>query len=173
MERALRIVVMDPNTDVADHAKTLVDLGDTYTITTDSRNKPRYLEAWNLLQQHPELAGLKDELFGTPHRLYPQSAVIYKVERTPTDLGKDEIQRYLDIEFSVIEDGRVSDVKIVDGNLSASEMNMMRQQMRSAKYRPRIVDGELIETPGLMLHQNFEYVGPLRSKPGISISVNQ
>ncbi|MEX2327555.1 MAG: tetratricopeptide repeat protein [Pseudomonadales bacterium] len=164
MERMLEIVASNPATDIADHARALVDLADIYTVTSDRRAHATYLEAWNLLDAHPELDDVKNELFGMPRRLYPEKNYVIRLDRLPSHVdGDTTVPLYADVEFSVIDDGRVSDVRVIDGNVPNEEKNYIRKRLGYSRYRPRIVDGEFVETQGLMLHQAFEYVEPERS----------
>lgn len=159
MERALSIVESNPGTDVTDHARALVDLGDVYTITADNRAADVYLEAWNLLSDDPDLVEVRNELFGTPTRLFPQQLRVIALDRHPSSVDEGD-PLFANVEFSVVDNGRVARVKVLDGNVPNEEKNMLRRHLRSAKFRPRIVDGEVVETEGLMLHQTFEVVKP-------------
>lgn len=161
MERAVSIVDANPGTDVTDRARILVDLGDVYTITSDHRADETYLQAWNLLTgaDDPALIEVRNELFGTPTRLFPDKIRAIALDRQPSSVEAGN-PLYADVEFSVVENGRVSNVKIVDGNVPNEEMNMLRRHLRSAKFRPRIVNGEIVGTEGLMLHQTFEVIDP-------------
>lgn len=168
MERAVDIVARNPATDTADHARALVSLGDIYNITSDSRAEATYLAAWRLLDDTPELADLQYELFGAPTRLYPEDLPTIVLERQPAAVDADT-PLFVDAEFTVISSGRVSDVRILDGNVPNDQKNMLRRHIRGWRFRPRIVDGAFETTNSLMIHQNYIVVRP---EPVIEFSVD-
>lgn len=157
MERRVQIVKDSPSSDIGDTARAMVDLADIYTITGDHRAPEVYREVWNLLSNDPELLDLRTELLGSPVRLFPPQVVL-SVDRQPegTEVG-DPL--YADIELTVDHDGEVSDVELVDTNVPRDNFRLLRRYLREeVVYRPRMADGEVVDTSGLMLHQSYEYV---------------
>lgn len=159
MERIVGIVESNPSTDLADRARAIVALGDTYTLTSDHRAAEKYLEAWQLLAQDEDHTDLQNELFGTPTRLYPEVVKPMVLEHQPysTEPG---IPLFADLEFTVVKSGRVASVKVVDANVPNEDRTLLRSTMRASRYRPRIADGEIVETEGLMLHQTYQVAEP-------------
>jgi tetratricopeptide (TPR) repeat protein len=168
MERVLELVETDPATDIADHARALVDLADLYTVTSDPRAEERYIEAWNMLADYPELHELRDQLFGVPTRIYPETQILL-MDRKPLAAEEGE-HLFADVSFAVTESGQVSNVEIVDANVPNEEKSRVRAEIRSARFRPRIADGEIVETPGLIFHQTFKLLPP--QEPEAKISIN-
>ena len=162
MERAVKIVESNPATDVEDRIKVLVSLGDLYTITSDSRAHDRYLEAWGLLHQHPELGKLQNQLFGAPRRLFPEARTI-TVHRRPMETPANA-PLYADIQFSVSPDGTPQKVQVIDGNIGYGDQSEIKRYFRSkVRYRPRIVEGQFVTTPGLVFHQTCNTLEPAPS----------
>lgn len=156
MERVLEIVRGNPATDKADHAKALVALADLYTITTDSRAGDRYLEAWQLLADDPVQEELRYELFARPRRLLPEVPILPVLYRHPVGVEKGD-ELFVDIEYDIREDGRVRNAAVTDGNVSNSDRKLMRDFVSTMRFRPRLVDGQLIKTEGMSLHQNYRF----------------
>lgn len=154
MERALSIVRGNPATDKADHAKALVDLADLYTLTSDSRAGDLYIEAWQLLSDDQAQEQLQYELFARPKRLHPEVPIQPVLFRHPVGVEKGE-ELFVDIRFDIREDGRVRNAVIQDGNVANSDRKQMRNFVAGMRYRPRVVEGELAETEGMDLHQNY------------------
>ncbi|MEX2489103.1 MAG: tetratricopeptide repeat protein [Pseudomonadales bacterium] len=154
LERVVQIVEEHPGTDLTDKVRALVDLADAYLITDDARAEETYMTAWDLMADRPELSDLGNQLFGTPERLYPRSPGVIVLDRRPfnTEEGED---LYVDAEYTVTANGRVSDVNVVDGNVPNAEKRSVRNYLIHARFRPRVVDGEFQDTTGLMLHQPF------------------
>lgn len=169
MERATDIIINHPGTDVADHARALVELGDMYTITADTRAEEMYLEAWNLLSASEDLMDVRNDLFGTPKRLFPDRIPVIALDRQPISVEEGD-PLFANVEYSVVDNGRVARVRVIDGNVPNEKKNMLRRHLRLARFRPRIVDGEMVSTEGLTLHQTFEVVLP---DPEFSASFEQ
>lgn len=169
LERVVAIVQNSSGMDLPDYVRALVDLADTYVITSDSRAEETYLKAWNLVADKPEYAELRNELFGTPKRLHPSSPGVIVLDRRPYDAEEDE-DLYVDAEYTVRANGRVADVNVIDGNVPNKEKRSVRHLLNQTRFRPRIVAGELTQTSGLMLHQPF-IVEQKKPETDISFSV--
>ncbi len=154
MERALDIVTSNPATDKPDHAKALIDLADFYNITSDKRATETYKAAWDLLASDPNYEDLQYQYFGKPMRLHPETPVRPTLTRHPVDVEKGN-ELYVDLQYDVMPSGKVDNVRIVDGNVPNSEKRVMRNFVGDMRFRPRIVDGELVPTEGLSLHQVY------------------
>ena len=134
-------------------------MGDVFTITTDPRAEEKYLEAWELLSSDPRLLDVRYELFGTPKRLFPERTGIIALDRRPISVEEGD-PLFANLEFSVIDNGRVAQVKVIDGNVPNERKNQLRRDLREVRFRPRIVDGETVSTEGLTFHQAYEVVLP-------------
>ncbi|MDZ7684895.1 MAG: hypothetical protein U5O39_07685 [Gammaproteobacteria bacterium] len=103
----------------------------------------------------PELVEVRNEIFGTPKRLFPKPRA-FALDYQPISVDEGE-PLFANVEFSVADNGRVARAKVLDGNVPNEKKNALRSHFQSdTKYRPRIVDGEVVETDGLMLHQTFK-----------------
>ena len=167
LERVVRLVRNDPDTDLPDLVRALVDLGDLYEITSDGRADETYLEAWNLLDK-PEYGDLRNTLFGTPTRVLPARRKTIVIDRYPSGAEEGE-PLYVDAVYTVRTNGTVSNVDIVDGNVSNEDKRMVRHYLSNMRYRPRLVDGKPVETEGLMTHQSFDVIEP---EPVTEVSVD-
>lgn len=158
MERMAEIVMQNPGADLGDRAKALVDLGDLYIKTEDSRAEETYLKAWSLLKgdQHEEL---RYELFGRPVRLLPEHNFTPTLTRYPVSAEPGE-QLFVALNFNVMSNGRVRQVEVMDSNIPLREQKLTRSAIQLMKYRPRIVNGEMSDTIGLSLHQTFTVSRP-------------
>lgn len=168
MERVLELVEADPATDIADHARALVDLADLYTVTSDPRAEEKYLEAWNLLADYPELDELREQLFAVPTRIYPETQIMV-LERKPLAAEEGDYL-FADVSFEVTDSGQVANVEVIDANVPNEEKSRVRDEIRSTRFRPRIVDGQVVETPGLIFHQTFKLLPPEKAEVKIGIN---
>lgn len=174
MARATDIVMNSPSTNIEDHVNALVELGDLYTVTGDSRASKRYLDAWRLLNGHPEMKRLQGRLFARPHRLYPPPAS-FGVQQRPIE-AKDGDRLYAKLRFTVDPRGIPRSVRIIDANIPATNRNGLARYFElNVRYRPRIVNGQVVSTDGVTYLQSFVAVTPTekalpKSKPGSSAS---
>lgn len=170
LERALDIVESNPETDVPDRVRAMIYLGDIYTITGDRRARNIYLKAWQTMQDDPTYNELSANIFGTPTRLHPEVSGILYLSRKPDAALENAVELYIDVSYSVRANGRVGDIHLIDKNVPNAQVRYMRSQLAATRFRPRILDGKLVRTENLMIHQTFEVLddGPV----GSSITIN-
>jgi tetratricopeptide (TPR) repeat protein len=168
MEKALAIILDNPASDLADQAKAMVSLADLYTKTSNARSSQLYLDAWNLLAEDDAHEDLRYELFGRPLRLVPEVPVQPVLFRHPVEVEKGT-ELFVDVQYDIRKDGRVRNAKVVDGNVPNGDRKLMRDFVSTMRFRPRIQDGELLSTEGMLLHQTYR-VREREPKTSISIS---
>ena len=161
MERAAHIVSSSQSSDVSDIAQTLVDLGDTYLLTNDRRALDTYLSAWGLLSQRSSYADLRYDLFGTPKRLYPDKPTQFYLTRKPANVEEGE-ELYVDLEYDIRFDGRVNNIKILEGNVPNSQKKRLKDYLYRVRFRPQIVNGEFTQIERLRLHQTFYLIAEIQ-----------
>ena len=161
LERSLAIIRAHPGSDLSDHARALVDLGDIYVITADDRAAATYLEAWHLLQETPETRRIANSFFDEPVRLYPPMRLFY-LERFPEAAEAGE-PLFVDLVYSVTTQGRVQNVKVLKKNVPNEQARLQRQRMRNTRFRPRIQDANMVRTEGLVMHQTFKVINADRN----------
>lgn len=171
LERVVYIVDSNPASDVTDRVKALISLGDIYTITGDKRASDVYLSAWNLMQEDTAYRNLAAEVFGTPTRLHPDMDSVLYLDRLPDAALEEEVELFIDVGYSVLANGRVSNIKLIEKNVPNAQVRYMRALLADARFRPRILDGELVATDNLMIHQTFQVLD--RSTPTTGISIGQ
>lgn len=155
MERASDIISNSPSTDIADHVKSLVALGDTYLITQDARSLGTYTQAWNLLDELPDNQSLRDQFFGQPKLLYPDVLIRPILARQPSNTSPEDAL-FVNLEYDVRQDGKVRNIQVLDGNVPNNQKKLLRNYVSKMRYRPRLVDGQAITTEGIQLHQVFK-----------------
>lgn len=165
LERRLTIINESVEADVVDQMQALVDLADAYIISNNRKAAMLYQDAWELIQDKADFAELREEIFGTPMRLYPNPK-IHLIQRFPS-AGAKEL--YIDVEFTVRVDGHVVDIEIIDANVPNESKRNLRSKLYGYRYRPRMVDGLPVASEKLTLHQPFEIVKTHTSAPQIKI----
>lgn len=157
LARSLAIVESNPDSDLSDRAQALVDLGDYYVISSDARSMEIYKQAWELLQASSESQSIAADLFDAPVRLFPRNNPTLYLERIPDSAEPGE-ELFVDLEFGVTVQGRVHQVEVIEKNVPNEQVRLLRQRARNSRYRPRIVDGEIVATEGMSLHQSFRVI---------------
>ena len=152
--RSLSIVESNPNADIGDRARAMVDLGDLYTILADDKAEEVYKNAWDMLQGDEQSRMVADRLFGAPTRLYPRSDGVLYLDRQP-DVGRGS-PLFVTLEYTVNSNGKVGPIKVTGKNVPNEQVRLLRQRIKHTKFRPRIDDGELVDTPGLTYYQPYQ-----------------
>lgn len=163
LERALFVIESNPTTDLPDRIEAIIKMGDLYTRTSDSRASETYLRAWNLMEENPDYNWLKTQAFGAPTRLYPRAQSVVYLDRMPSTADGSEL--FIDAEYTVRVDGKVGDVKLLAKNVPNEQLKRFRSNLSQARFRPRIVDGEIVETANLIIHQTFRVNEALSPPP--------
>ena len=154
LERRQNIISESIEADVADRVKALVDLADAYIISSNRKATTVYQHAWDLIKDKPDFAELREEIFGTPYRLYPHPRIL-DIGPFPS-AGSQEL--YVDVDFTVRDDGHVTDIEIIDANVPNESQRSLRSEMYSYRYRPRMIDGRPVVSEQLSLHQAYVIV---------------
>ena len=153
--RSLDIVSNNPDSDPTDKAQALIDLGDLYIITSDSSASETYLRAWEILQASPETQHLAHSAFDSPIRLFPRIQPTLFLERRPYAANPGD-ELFIQLTFDVNAFGRVENVRLLEKNVPSEQFRALRQRIKGSRYRPRIKNGELVETKDIELRQLFE-----------------
>jgi TonB family protein len=65
-------------------------------------------------------------------------------------------ERYVEVEFAVTSQGTVKDARVVDENASSRQETDALEAVTAARYRPKFVDGEPVETPAMTYRTVFK-----------------
>jgi tetratricopeptide (TPR) repeat protein len=141
LERALTIISEYPESDITDHIRAIVRLGDMYTISGDSRASDLYKQAAQMMQGREDLEELNNDLFGLPSRIQPRNTHVL-----PLYTSGDAGSYYADVEMTVKPDGRTGNIRITDANIPNQERKRLKQMIFRYRYRPKMVDGEMVST---------------------------
>jgi len=160
-KRASRIAERDKDFDWRDLAVTKVALADYYTFTeAPNRSRKIYRQVWQSLSEGDDKLTLRKELFADP--------VVIRIESLPVYAGgivgkgssrNDLIAGKVIVTYDVSSRGRVR--KLATQTIPAEFTDMQRavhREIRRRIFRPRIADGEPIDSIGLVHEHAFSYV---------------
>lgn len=162
LERAAAIADAHPDAPPATVAAVRLQLGDWHQArSSPERALPHYQQAWRAAVQVTEDGrALSEVLFGAPLLLNfsaPEGWNRY-AQRPLEEVERRDVE----VEMTVTAQGRVRDARVLadggDPKLAARGL----RAAESGRYRPRLVDGEPVDTPAVRFIQPF-YV--LRTVP--------
>ncbi|MGH8174745.1 MAG: TonB family protein, partial [Steroidobacter sp.] len=148
LQRALRILDGDPSASTQTRIETLIQMGDWRQIKKSPREAlPYYQRAWQLMRTAPSLSNSAATALDFPVRVYyPTPEIVAHVPAAPPE----ETQfNYVQIEFTVVADGSVSDARVVDHDTRDRYARDILDAVRAARFRPKFVDGQAVTTPGI------------------------
>lgn len=172
LERAASIVATHPDASPALAAGVQVQLGDWYQVRQQpERALPFYRQAWQSTGRAPDGAQLRQSLFGGPVLLQYDVPAGWNryAARAPTEAEL----RYVELQLTVTTQGRPRDPRPVGTDDEQRLVNQALRAIGTASYRPRLVDGEPVETTGVRFTQPFYVLreaepaaaAPLPAKP--------
>jgi TonB family protein len=157
LERALKILESNPNAARRTTAETLVQLGDWFQLKhLPEKALPYYRRAaaMNLESGTAEGGDSGPGLLSFPVRVYyPAPSGIIRNTQLPAD-QVDE--KYVQVEFTVTDEGYVTNAKIIEQNGTARQASDVLQAIRQSRFRPKFVNGEPVETQGVTSREVFK-----------------
>ena len=151
--RAVKVLESIPDRPTALMVETLVDAGDWYQIRSQPQKAfPFYRRAAALIK--PAEAGDATSLtFAFPVQVYLPTPLLATRNRTRPDAEVDE--RFVQVEFTVTNEGAVKDARIVDHDGTSRQSAETLDAIQAARYRPKFVGGEPVETLAVTYRQTF------------------
>lgn len=152
-------------TDAADVALAWADLGDWYVIGGQpGRARKAYTQAGTVLR---EAGSEEGDRFSKP--------VEIEYEERPVFLRRSQLRSFpkklsvLEFEFTVTASGRVTRLTVIRDDLqSVRYANEVGALVKESRYRPRIVDGVPVDTPGVrkVFRYDFsQFANPAQKEP--------
>jgi tetratricopeptide (TPR) repeat protein len=149
IRRAARLVMTAPVSDDVKFA-TLLQAGDWFLIKDHSRTAARYYERAARFAAERKLA--TDLLEAPVPVLYPMP--LFAV-RNRVSNAVDTGDRFVEVEFTAHSDGHVDGERIVDRAATKSMADDTIQSISVARFRPRLTNGELVDTEGVRYRQGL------------------
>jgi tetratricopeptide (TPR) repeat protein len=155
LERAVAISDAHPDAPPATVAAVRLQLGDWYQARrAPERALPHYQQAWKAAAQVTENGrSLSEALFGAPLLLNfvaPEGWNRY-AQRPPEEIERRDVE----VEMTVTALGRVQGARVVADGGDARLASRGLRAAESGHYRPRLVDGVPVDTPGVRFVQPF------------------
>jgi len=160
-KRASRIAERDKDFDWRDLAVTKVALADYYTFTeAPNRSRKIYRQVWQSLSEGDDKLALRKELFADPVVIRTETLPVYAGGIVGNGSSRDDlIAGKVIVTYDISSRGRVR--KLATQTIPAEFTDMQRavhREIRRRIFRPRIADGEPIDSIGLVYEHAFSYV---------------
>ncbi len=111
-----------------------------------------YRAAWQILANQQDATELLASYFGQPKRLMYRKPAI---PRKGAGMYENYDGKYVEVRFSVDENGRVRKLKLGDSNSPAAMNTRLRSAVKRAIFRPRYEDGQAVATDNLFFREEF------------------
>ncbi len=155
LRRALEIAESQPAPDNLIIAETLVDIGDwNIAFSKVGATGEEYRRAWQLLGELANGDALREEWFDEP---------AYVLRENPSNRGLGSpndpgaLPGHVLITFDVIESGRTANVTVVESVPPGLKDDSTARAIGRSRFRPRMVDGEIVRARGLARNFTFHY----------------
>lgn len=165
LKRAVRIAEDNPDATWEIKEDTMLALGDFYILSgQSSRARDVYEEVWELLSVDEEQTRLEHrgehlESLVVLQDIHPPRYVGIDGEVRTALPGDDYEEGKLVFDYSVSTRGYTTDVVLVEAEPAAFEdmQRTVQRDLRSLIYRPRLVDGDAVNTTDLTYTHKFFY----------------
>jgi tetratricopeptide (TPR) repeat protein len=164
LERAAAVVAAHPDASPAVSAGVKVQLGDWYQVRQQpERALPYYRQAWQLVGTAPDGGQLRESLFGGPVLLqYDAPGTWNRLAARPPE----EVElRVVEVELKVTAQGQPKEARLVGIDVEQRLASQALRAAASAIYRPRLLDGEPVESAGVRFSQPFYVLRESGAKP--------
>ncbi len=155
LKRALEIAENAEPFDPLATARVLRDIGDWYTaFSRVNATGDEYRRAWQVLGVLDNADEIRSRWFGEPDyvlREYPSSRGLAEA----SDLGA--VEGFVRIIFDVDAAGDPLNVTVLESEPPGFKDDTMVRAIRRSRFRPRVVDGEVVYSTGLIRNFTFHY----------------
>ncbi len=149
------VSIMQENSDEVSHRDRIIahlEMGDWYVMYNETEDARRlYREAWGLAKEDVENLPYWTDYFSQTLSIYPGPPLSIDM----IGYGYVGKEVYYDFRFTISRDGKPKDVKIIGTNLHAMNRVAATTAFRFARFRPKLVDGEVTETPNISVRRIF------------------
>jgi len=159
--RAARIATENPEADWQIIAQASLSLGDFYIFHNNPhRGGQIYMETWKLLSEHEDGLRVRREQLEIVTALQQNKLPMYVSSDSESDSedGDDPLlQGSVSFSYSVSTRGVATDIALIEAQPAEFDRmtNFVKRELQGRVYRPRLMDGEIVDTPGLTLVHKF------------------
>ena len=162
--RAARIAEEHPETNWQVVAQAQLALGDYYMYNNNSqRGRQVYVDAWNLLSEQEDRLDVRRTQLEQVVPLRQNKLPLYvssgEEKEAPDEEENPLLQGSISISYTVSTRGRAANLRMIEAQPPEFErmVGIVEREVRRRIYRPRVKEGEVVETPDLILVHKYFY----------------
>ena len=161
--RAARIAAESPDSDWQIVAQSSLALGDFYMYSNNpQRARQVYADTWALLSEDEERLPVRREQLERVVTLRENKLPLYvSSDEASTAESREEamLQGSVSFSYTVSTRGRAGDLELTDARPADFDrmINNVQREIRRRIYRPRMLDGAVVDTPGQELEHRYYY----------------
>lgn len=161
--RAVRIATESPDTNWEVVAQASLALGDFYMYSNNpQRGRQVYAETWALLSEGEEQLAVRRDQLEQVIPLKQDKLPLYVSASSEDSNAEGEnplLQGSISIGYEVSTRGRATGLELIEARPPEFErmINYVQRELRRRIFRPRLVDGEVVSTPDLVLVHKYFY----------------
>ena len=153
LQEALDLLNAQPNPDALKLAGVLRDVGDwQVAFSKVPYDGAEYRRAWTLLGNVEDGARLRQEWFKGPNYVLREPISMRLVTEDPNAPSGHVLAKF-DLDTSGVPDN----VAIVESDPPGVKDDAIVRHLRRSRFRPQMVDGEIVPAQGLALQFNYRY----------------
>jgi TonB family protein len=156
LERALKILESQPPSTRDTLVATLIDMGDWFQVKHQPEKAMSYYRRAAAMTTEANVvaaAGSEPAPLSFPVRIY--YPIPLQAARNTTLPAEQVDERFVEVQFTVTGAGDVQDAKVTGQNGTPRQASEALQAIRGARFRPKFVNGEPVETPGMTNREVF------------------
>ncbi|HEY0940611.1 MAG TPA: energy transducer TonB [Steroidobacter sp.] len=156
LQRALAILEDRPDTTPTLLTDTLIQMGDWYQIKHHPEKAMNYYRQAAALTASADASSREAAVapLSFPVRVYYPMPPLAMRNR---QLSPEQIdEKFVSVQFTVTGTGSVEDVEIIEQNGTQRQASETVEAIRSSRYRPKFVNGEPVETHGVIAREVFK-----------------
>jgi tetratricopeptide (TPR) repeat protein len=162
--RAARIAEEHPETNWQVVVQAQLALGDYYMYNNNpQRGRQVYLDAWGLLSEQEEGLDVRrtqlEQVVPLKQNKLPLYVSSGEDDEAPDEKENPLLQGSISISYTVSTRGRAANIRMIEAQPPEFEkmISLVQREVRRRIYRPRVEEGEVVETPDLILVHKYFY----------------
>lgn len=154
LQEALALLLEQPEQDEVAIAGALRDIGDwSVAFGKTGYNGMEYQRSWELLGSAPEGARLRRDWYsGANYVLYEP------ISPRGLSTEPDALSGHVTVSFDIDTSGNSTNVMLVESDPPGLKDEAVLRHIRRSRFRPLIVDGQLVTGRNLAIQVNFRYL---------------
>ena len=150
LEKVIESLVEQPDSTATDQALAIAELGDWYLVFGQRSSATQaYQLAYDVLETEEDTEQARAELFNAPR------IIDFSMTKTPEKVKpEDTAESKLELSMIISTYGIPNKIKVANPpqSFTVKEMNDLRKDVRSRRFRPKLVDGLAADAPYSMTY---------------------